>query len=84
MPPRRGRDVGGEAELGGELVDLGEVVALVQAEPLRAVPGRLRPLDRDRLDGGAGELEVVHVRAGRFDTDRDALTLVRSDRFATF
>jgi hypothetical protein len=84
MPPRRGRDVGGEAELGGERVDLGEVVALVQAEPLRAVPGRLRPLDRDRVDGGAGELEVVHVRARRFDTDRDALTLGEERPFRPF
>ena len=68
-------DVGGEAELGRELVHLGEVVALVQTESLRLLRCRLGPLDRDRLDGGAGELEVVQVRARRGDPERDALTL---------
>ena len=66
-----GADVGGEAELGAELVDLGIVVALVQAEPLRPLRPRLRPGDRDRLERGAGELVVVQVRAGVLDPDRD-------------
>lgn len=70
-----GADVRGEAELLGELVDLGVVVALVQAEPLWLLRGRLGPLDRDRLDRGAGELEVVQVRTRRRDPERDALTL---------
>ena len=77
-------DVGGEAELGGELVHLGEVVALVQAEPLRPLRRRLRPLDRDRRDRGPAELEVVQVRAGRFDAKRDALTLAEEAPFAPF
>ncbi len=52
-------DVGGEPELLGELAHLVVVVAAVKAEPLRSPPGRLGPRDRDRLDRGAAELEVV-------------------------
>jgi hypothetical protein len=68
-------DVRGEAELLGEFVDLGIVVAAVEAQPLRSRPCRRRPLDRDRLDRRARQLEVVAVRAGRSDPDRDALAL---------
>ena len=68
-------DVGCEAELAGELVHLGVVVALVEAETLRSLPGRLGSFDRDRLDCLPGELEVVQVRARCCDRDRDALTL---------
>ena len=67
-------DVGGEAEPVCELVHLGIVVAFVEAESLRSLP-RLGPLDRDRLDRGAGDLEVVQVRARGCDPDRDALPL---------
>ena len=77
-------DVGGEAELRGERVDLGEVVALVQAEPLRGRRRRLRALDGDRLDGGAGELEVVQVGARRRDRERDALALGEEAPFRPF
>ena len=77
-------DVGGEAELGGELVHLGKVVALVEAEPLRLFGGRLGPLDRDRLDRRPAELEVVQVRAGRLDAERDALTLTEEAPFRPF
>lgn len=52
-------DVGGERELVGELVDLLLVVGAVEAEPMRALRGRLGPLDRDRLDRRAGELVIV-------------------------
>ncbi len=79
-----GADVGGEAELDGELVHLGVVVALVQAEPLRVLGRGLGPLDRDRLDRGPAKLEVVQVRAGRFDTKRDALTLAEEAPFRPF
>ena len=68
-------DMGSEAELGGELVDLRIVVALVDAQPLRLFRGRQGPRDRDRLDRGATELEVVQVRARRRDPERDALAL---------
>ena len=64
-----------EAELVGELVDLGIVVAAVEAEPLRRLRCRCGSLDRDRFDRGASELEVVQVRARWRDPDRDALTL---------
>ena len=77
-------DVGGEAELGRELVDLGEVVALIEAEPLRPFRGWLRPLDRDRLDRGAGELEVVQVRTRWRDPERDALALGEDAPFRPF
>jgi hypothetical protein len=77
-------DVRREAELGRELVDLGKVVALVEAEPLRPLRARLGPLDRDRLDRGAGELEVVQVRARRRDPERDALALGEERSFRPF
>jgi hypothetical protein len=77
-------DVGGEGELRGELVHLWEVVALVEAERLRSRAGRLWPLDRDRVDRRPGQLEVVAVRAGRFDADRDALALGEERSFRPF
>ncbi len=77
-------DVRGEAELRRELVDLGEVVALVEAETLWPLPVRLGPLDRDRLDRLAGELEVVQVRARRRDPEWDALALGEERSFRPF
>lgn len=68
-------DVGGERELLGEFADLLVVVGGVEAESLWSLRRRLGPLDRDALDGGAGELVVVQVRARRRDPERDALTL---------
>jgi hypothetical protein len=41
-------------------------------------------LDRDRLERRAGELEVVYVRAGRFDAERDALSLGEEAPFRPF
>ena len=52
-------NVGGETELVEQLAYFVVVVAAVEAEPLRSPPGRLGPADRDRLDRGAAELEVV-------------------------
>ena len=77
-------DVGGEAELGGELAHLVVVVAAVEAEPLRPLAGRLRPLDRDRLDRRTRQLEVVAVRTRRADPDRDALALGEEAPFRPF
>ena len=77
-------DVRGEAELGGELVDLVVVVAAVEAQPLRPLPGRLRSFDRDRLDRRPAELEVVQVGARRRDPDRDTLALGEEAPFRPF
>jgi len=76
-------DVAGEAELGGKLVHLGEVVALVEAETLRLL-ARPGPLDRDTLDRRADELEVVQVRARWRDPERDALALGEEAPFRPF
>ena len=74
----------GERELLEQLVDLGVVVALVEADPLRQFGRRLGPGDRDRLDRGAAELEVVQVCACRRDADRDALALGEEAPFRPF
>ena len=52
-------DVRGERELLGERTDLRVVVAAVEAERLRRRGRRRGSFDRDRLERGAGELEVV-------------------------
>jgi hypothetical protein len=52
-------DVGGKPELLAQVAHLGVVVATVEAQPLRPLPGRLRTLDRDRLERDTAELEVV-------------------------
>jgi hypothetical protein len=79
-----GADVGGERELGSELVHLAVVIAAVEAEALRRFGCRGWPRDRDRFDRGAGKLEVVQVRARRRDPDRDALTLGEERPFRPF
>ena len=68
-------EVSGERELRAEVAHLVVVVAAVEAESLRGLGCWRRPLDRDRLDRGAAELEVVQVRARRADPDRDTLAL---------
>lgn len=70
-----GADVRGEAELGGELVHLGVVVALVQADPLRPLRRAVRAGDDDVLERRAEQLEVVDVRARDLEPERDAPTL---------
>ena len=52
-------DVGGERELLAQVAHLVVVVAAIQTQSLRPLACRLRPLDRDRLDRGAAQLEVV-------------------------
>ncbi len=79
-----GSDVVGESELAGELAHLGVVVAAVEAESLRALGGGRGPLDRDRLERVAGELEVVYVRARCRDPERNALTLGEKRSFRPF
>ena len=46
-----GADVGLEALAPGELADVVEVVAAIEAEPLRLRLGRDRPPDRNRGEG---------------------------------
>ena len=77
-------DVAGEAELGRELTHLLVLVATIEAETLRPLRRRAGPLDRDRLDGDAGELEVVQIRSRRRDPERDALTLGEEAPFRPF
>jgi hypothetical protein len=77
-------DVRGEAELRRELAHLVVVVAAIEAEPVRPLPGRAGALDRDRLERGAGELEVVQVRARWRDPERDALALGEERSFRPF
>lgn len=77
-------DVGGEAELGGELAYFVVVVAAVEAQSLRSLAGRGGPADRDRLERGTAELEVVQVRTRRRDPERDALTLGEERSFRPF
>ncbi len=67
-----GADVGAEAELGEELVDLAIVVALVEAEAGRRGLGGVRPLDQDLFECRAEELEVVDVGARDLEPERDA------------
>ena len=67
-----GADVGGESKLGAELVHLGIVVALVETESVRLAGSSVRPLDQDARERRAEELEVVDVRPGELEPDRDA------------
>ena len=77
-------DVGGEAELIEQLAYLVVVVAAVEAQPLWLNRCRCGPLDRDRLERRAGQLEVVAVRARGADPDRDALALGEEAPFRPF
>ena len=65
-------NVGAEAELVGELVDLPVVVALVEAEALRPCRGGVRSFNQDLFERRAEELKVVDVRAGDLEPERDA------------
>jgi len=77
-------DVGAEAERASELVDLGVVVALVQADALRIVVAGVRSLDQDALEGRAEELEVVDVGARDLEPDRDAPAFAEKRSFRPF
>ncbi len=74
----------GEGELLAEVAHLGVVVAAIEAEPLRLLRCRRRSHDRDRLDRGPAELEVIQVRARRRDPERDACTLGEERSFRPF
>jgi hypothetical protein len=70
-----GADVGGEAELTRELVDLVLLVGAIEAETLWTSSAGPGTIDRDRLDRRSGEQVVVAVRARVGYPDRDAATL---------
>jgi hypothetical protein len=77
-------DVGGKAELLAKLSRLVVVVAAIETEALTLARCRRWPLDRDRLERGPDELEVVQVRARWRDPDRDALALGEERSFRPF
>ena len=72
----RAADVGGEAELVGELADLVVVVALVEAQPLRLLVRRAEVGQPGSLSSVvARHLEVVAVGSVDRDADRDSVRL---------
>lgn len=77
-------DVRSERELRREFAHLVVVVAAVEAQSLWPPPCWPWPLDRDRLERGAAELEVDYVRARRRDPERDALALGEERSFRPF
>ena len=79
-----GADVRRELVLADEVADVGVVVGLVEAEPLRSFPGRLRPRDRDRVERALQEEMVVAVGALVLEPDRDALRLGEDRSFRPF
>ena len=77
-------DVGGEAELGGELVHLWVVVALVEAQPVRLLGSRQGPFDRiDSIVARPSLKSFRFAPAGAIPSGTP-LPSVRSDRFALF
>jgi hypothetical protein len=66
--------VGGEAELGQQLVDLAVVVALVETDAAVEL-GAVGQADRDRLDRRPQQLLVTDVGAGNLEPERDARAL---------
>ena len=70
-----GADVRREVVVIDQIADLGVVVGLVQADALRSLGGRLRALDRDRVERGLQQLVIVAVRALMIEPDRDSRAL---------
>jgi len=64
-----------ELVVADQLTDGGVVIRLVQADALRLLWGRLRALDRDRVERALQQLVVVAVRAVVIEPDRDARAL---------
>jgi len=79
-----GADMPGEAELVEQLVDLGIVVALVQAQALGRLRGGVRTVDHDALQGRTEQLEVVYVRAGDLEPDREAVPVAENGPLGPF
>jgi hypothetical protein len=77
-------DVSGEAELRGEFVHLGVVVALVEAQPLRLLWARFgRSIGIDSIVSRASLKSFKFAPAGATPSGTP-LPSVRSDRFAPF
>ena len=79
-----GADVRREFVVADELADVGVVVGLVEAEALGSFRGRLRPLDRDRVERALQEEVVVAVGARVVEPDRDALRLAEDRSLRPF
>ena len=70
-----GTDVRRQLVAVDQLTDFGVVIGLVQADPLRLPLGRLRALDRDRVQRSLQQLVIVAVRAVMIEPDRDPRAL---------
>jgi hypothetical protein len=70
FPPRP--DMGGEVTFGQQVPHLVIVIACVQTHPLWVIWGRLRPHDRDTLDGLPNRLEIMAIRPLHGEADRHA------------
>jgi hypothetical protein len=79
-----GADVRRELIVDDELVALAVVVGLVKAEALSRRGGRLRPVDRDRVERRLQELVVVAVGAVVCQPDRDPAALAENRTFRPF
>jgi hypothetical protein len=77
-------DVRRELVFDGEVVALGVVVGLVEAEALWRLRGRLRSLDWDRVERRLQELVVVAVGTVVCQPDRDPAALAENRTFRPF
>lgn len=68
-------DVRREPVVANQLTDFSVVICPVQADALRMLGGRLRALDRDRVQRAFQQLVVVAVRAIVIEPDRDPRAL---------
>ena len=67
-----------------ELADVAVVVGLVEAKALRSFNGRLRTLDRDRVERALQEEVVVAVGALVLEPDRDTMRLAEDRSLRPF
>ena len=79
-----GADVRREFVVADELADVAVVVGLVEAEALRSFSGRLRTLDRDRVERALQEEVVVAVGALVLEPDRDTIRLAEDRSLRPF
>jgi len=79
-----GADVRGEFVVDDEVVGVGVVERLVEAQTLRRFEGGFGTLDRDRVEGALQEEVVVCVGALVVEPDRDALRFGEDRSFRPF